>query len=177
MQFSSRMYPAVMTCVYRLYDASGHLLYAGVAYDFDVRFKQHAKEKDWWPLVVRRDITWFDNRFDAMYEESRAIDNEAPIHNEKAGLHPIGLMVLDRRHYDRHGSYETDGELVVSSFWKERIIRDVEASHAVAVVAVEARETGVLISMRDYLAACEALGEEPRAHTSGVIWDVEDLVG
>lgn len=159
MHFTNRMYPEVMTCVYRLYDNAGRLLYVGVAYDFDTRFKAHAKEKDWWPLVAHRDITWFDNRFDAMYEEARAIENESPIHNDRQGIHPFGLMVFERTYYDLHTSYRNDGDLVVSSFEKERIIRDVIAGRARAVVALEGQDVGVALSWEHYLACREALGE------------------
>ena len=171
------MYPAVPTCVYRLYDALGRLLYVGVACDLDVRMGQHEKEKLWWPQVARRDVSWFATRLLAMYEEARAIRTEGPIHNVRRGLHPIGLMVIDRRRSkDGSGSYHDDGQLIVSRFDKALIAREVFRGNASALVAVEARPAGMLMSFGDYQASCEAMGEIPALDTACQI-ELEEIVG
>jgi predicted GIY-YIG superfamily endonuclease len=176
-QFVSRSYPVVPTCVYRLYDAEGSLLYVGVASDLEVRFKDHAKEKAWWPLVARREITWFDSRLDAMYEESRAIGRESPIHNKRPGIHPIGLMVQRRARTEYRHWHDSDGDLVVSSFGKAYIMRDVAANVADAVVAIDGQARGVIMGLNEYKAACAALGVEPQCSATALVIDVEDLVG
>lgn len=177
MKLVSRSYPVVTTYVYRLYDTEDRLLYVGVANDLDVRLKRHANEKDWWSLVARRDITQFDNRLDAMYEESRAIERESPIHNKRPGLHPIGLMVHRRKPGEYRHWHDTDGELVVSSFGKAFIARDAAANAVDAVVAVDGRARGVLMGVVDYLAACAALGTQPQSQETARVIDIDDLVG
>lgn len=177
MELVGRAYPATSTCTYRLYDSTDRLLYVGVAADFDKRFYQHKRTKKWWPLVAHRDITWFTNRIDAMYEEARAIANEAPQFNEKPGIHPIGLMIVDRFVEQRHGYHVDAREITVSAFGKDSIFRDIGTSHVDAVVAIEAEPVGVVMSMRRYLAACEALGEDPQAHAAGSRIDAADLIG
>lgn len=71
------------TAVYRLFDHSGALLYVGVAFDPDARFKQHKRTKSWWPEVdhARTLIVWFDNRDEAESVELASIREELPVHN------------------------------------------------------------------------------------------------
>lgn len=69
------------TALYRLYDAGGVLLYIGISYRPEVRFEQHAEQKQWWPQVARRDIQWFDDRPTAAVAEAAAIRIEDPEHN------------------------------------------------------------------------------------------------
>jgi predicted GIY-YIG superfamily endonuclease len=159
---TSRAYPEVMTCTYRLYDAAGQLLYVGVAYDFDERFRQHAAEKDWWTQVARRDVIWFCSRFGALYEEARAIEDERPLHNTRRGLHAIGLMVI-RRVGNCHDRFRAlfDGELVVNELDKTRILGDVRGATVHALLAYETRLAGVLVPPEWYARAREALGEGP----------------
>jgi predicted GIY-YIG superfamily endonuclease len=93
---SDPTYPEVMTAVYRLYDAAGQLLYVGVAFDFNKRFKQHATHKTWWPQVARKEVIWFADRLSALTEEAGAIATEGPLHNARRGQSRIGLMVTKR---------------------------------------------------------------------------------
>lgn len=69
------------TALYRLYDAGGTLLYIGISHQPEVRFEQHAGQKEWWPLVARREIEWFDDRPAAGRAEAAAIRAEDPEHN------------------------------------------------------------------------------------------------
>jgi prevent-host-death family protein len=69
------------TALYRLYDKTGTLLYIGISHQPEVRFEQHADQKEWWPLVDRREIAWFDDRPSAALAEAAAIRAEDPEHN------------------------------------------------------------------------------------------------
>jgi predicted GIY-YIG superfamily endonuclease len=69
------------TAHYRLYDATGILLYTGVADNLKARFDDHKAEKPWWPQVARRTVTWYGSRRDALRAEDIAIKTEHPIHN------------------------------------------------------------------------------------------------
>lgn len=74
------------TALYRLYDASGQLLYVGIAANLEVRWRAHAKQQSWWPEVARKQIEWHPDRFEAAAAEVRAIDTEGPLHNVSRGI-------------------------------------------------------------------------------------------
>jgi hypothetical protein len=169
-----------MTCVYRLYDCLGRLLYVGVAYDFDVRFRQHEAKKKWWPLVAYRDVIWFNNRLDALYEESRAIRTESPLHNERPGIHPVGLAVVPRKRsrYETRYAHVDDGELIVSSYDKEQIVREVVLGREQAVLAIEGEPLGVIVDLDWYRRAREAVGLLPFEQDETMRrMDLEEIVG
>lgn len=67
--------------VYRLWDASGVLLYIGSAYEPEVRCKEHRK-KPWWSEVASRTEEWHSNRGTAYTEELKAIAVERSKYNE-----------------------------------------------------------------------------------------------
>lgn len=67
--------------VYRLWDASGELLYIGSAYEPEVRCKEHQK-KPWWPEVASRTEEWHSNRSTAYTEELKAIAVERSKYNK-----------------------------------------------------------------------------------------------
>lgn len=69
------------TALYRLYDEAGALLYIGISHQPEVRFEQHADQKEWWPLVDRREVEWFGDRLTAATAEAAAIRSEDPEHN------------------------------------------------------------------------------------------------
>lgn len=69
------------TDVYRLYDASGTLLYVGIAANGYGRLETHRREKPWWPNVRRVVMSQYDNRWTALYVEACAIRDEQPLHN------------------------------------------------------------------------------------------------
>ncbi len=79
---------AERTAVYWLLDEDEQLLYVGVATDPRVRFKQHQREKPWWPQVAAREIEWFDTRAEALSAEVFAIREDLPIHNETGAQWP-----------------------------------------------------------------------------------------
>lgn len=71
------------TALYRAFDANDKLLYVGITDGVETRFKVHQKNAEWWPLMVRRDIEWFDTRRDAMRAEAAAIVGEGPLYNKQ----------------------------------------------------------------------------------------------
>jgi hypothetical protein len=70
------------TALYRLYDQDGQLLYLGIAHNLATRWRQHSKTQPWWPAVIRKDITWYDNRVTAELREQWAIAAEGPLFNK-----------------------------------------------------------------------------------------------
>lgn len=71
------------SAVYRLFDKGGRLLYVGVTFHPKTRYKQHAAEKTWWPLVDCATVQWFDDRSAAEYAEAVAISTETPAFNDQ----------------------------------------------------------------------------------------------
>jgi hypothetical protein len=82
------------TAVYRLYDKRERLLYAGIAYDTEGRWQEHARDKPWWRDVYWKTIVWHGSRLGAAIEEYCAIRYENPVHNK-------------RRDYDRRLGWES----------------------------------------------------------------------
>jgi hypothetical protein len=70
------------TSLYRHYDASGVLLYVGIAKDPLLRSEQHEAQSNWYRFVDRTDIEWFDTRDLASAAERSAITTERPIFND-----------------------------------------------------------------------------------------------
>mgnify|MGYP003404843917 CR=1 FL=1 len=70
-----------MTGLYRLYSASGVLLYVGIADNIPSRLKQHSKDKPWWPEVTSTAFQQFATRAEAEAAEKAAIQTERPVHN------------------------------------------------------------------------------------------------
>jgi predicted GIY-YIG superfamily endonuclease len=68
---------ADMHPVYRMFGASGQLLYVGVTADLATRLGSHA-EKRWFPLVAEIRLEWFPDRAAAEAAERRAIQREHP---------------------------------------------------------------------------------------------------
>lgn len=69
------------SAVYRFYDADDNLLYIGSSKQLDVRYKDHAKKKPWWPDVHRKTETWYPTRERAYAAERGAIQTERPKYN------------------------------------------------------------------------------------------------
>lgn len=74
--------PARRTAVYRLYDRNQRLLYVGIAHDTKKRWRQHARDKDWWKQVHWYTAAWHNSRLGAAIEEYCAFRYENPIHNK-----------------------------------------------------------------------------------------------
>lgn len=73
---------AVVTDLYRFFDASGRLLYVGISLHAAQRASQHRAEKAWWPKVARMEVERVDgDRSDALAAELAAIQTERPIYN------------------------------------------------------------------------------------------------
>lgn len=71
--------------LYRLFDASGNLLYIGIAADVADRFRHHAREKEWWSEVASHTLERHVNRRVALAVESAAIAREQPRYNVQYG--------------------------------------------------------------------------------------------
>jgi predicted GIY-YIG superfamily endonuclease len=75
--------PERATAIYRLYNRDERLLYAGIAYDVEDRWKEHSRDKPWWPDVRWKTAMWHETRLGAAIEEYCAIRYENPIHNKR----------------------------------------------------------------------------------------------
>lgn len=73
------------TALYRLYDSENQLLYAGIATNPAQRWAMHASTQEWWPDVVMREVEWFATRAEAETAEAKAIADDGPVWNTKAG--------------------------------------------------------------------------------------------
>lgn len=69
------------TALYRLFDAEGRLLYVGIAFNPEARWRDHATEKPWWGNVIERRVEWHETRTGALKAEVAAIKAEAPAYN------------------------------------------------------------------------------------------------
>lgn len=67
--------------VYRFYAPSGALLYVGVTGDPQRRFGYHARKAGWWQEGLRRTVTLYATRDDALDAETEAILAEGPLFN------------------------------------------------------------------------------------------------
>lgn len=77
------------TWVYHAFCQHGSLLYVGVAFDLQRRLKQHRLYKAWWPEVDWIIADLFDNRAEALAQESRVIWHHHPEYN-LIGRNPEG---------------------------------------------------------------------------------------
>ena len=68
------------TALYRLYDDDGVLLYIGIAFSPEARWKDHTR-KPWWHLVAKKAVEWYDTRLLALEAEARAVESERPVYN------------------------------------------------------------------------------------------------
>jgi predicted GIY-YIG superfamily endonuclease len=78
---------ADMQAVYRMFDATGHLLYIGITSDLTRRLGQHA-EKRWFPQVKTISLEWYPTQAAAFVAEQRAIRQERPRMNITGKRHP-----------------------------------------------------------------------------------------
>ncbi|MFD7705663.1 GIY-YIG nuclease family protein [Streptomyces sp. NPDC059786] len=69
------------TALYRLYDDTGRLLYIGITYRPEARWKAHAATKTWWPDVASKVTEWHATRLLAEAAEVAAIKAELPLYN------------------------------------------------------------------------------------------------
>jgi predicted GIY-YIG superfamily endonuclease len=145
-----------MACAYRLYDSTDRLLYAGAADDFDRRWRDHEK-KSWWRDVARKEVIWFDNRLDALYEESRTIALERPVHNRREGISPVGLRLF---RLDRRGQAESfDGALAATRSDKNQAMDAVQRLGAHGWLTFEGEQRALVVPVDWYLEAQRRMGE------------------
>lgn len=69
------------TAIYRLFDSEGRLLYVGISDRPEVRWAEHALDKNWWHLVARKSTDWLPTRSAALAAEAEATKNERPVFN------------------------------------------------------------------------------------------------
>lgn len=138
-----------MTCTYRFRRSDRSLVYVGVTDDLEARLKAHAK-RTWWPEVAATDVIWFDNRLDALYEESRAIAEEAPTYNEREGLSPFGFKPITRCGW----------ETAVTRSDKDALVATLRRKAGAAQVTYYGELTGaVIVSPAWYARAKQRMGE------------------
>jgi predicted GIY-YIG superfamily endonuclease len=80
--------PGKSVAVYRFYDRHEELLYVGISNNPRRRWKQHMKEKAWYPQVRHQTVTWYDSERAARRAESAAIRQERPHFNIVGAIRP-----------------------------------------------------------------------------------------
>lgn len=70
-----------MTCLYRLKNSEGRLLYVGITGNFDARLSQHRREKSWSNEIAAWELEYYATRREAEDAEQKAIKSEHPLHN------------------------------------------------------------------------------------------------
>lgn len=76
------------TALYRFYDAREALLYVGITDDPWRRWREHVREKPWYPQVKHQATTWYDTEREARRAETRAIRTERPRFNIAGAIRP-----------------------------------------------------------------------------------------
>lgn len=94
------------TALYRFYDPQGKLLYVGITNDPWRRWREHVREKPWYPQVKHQAVTWYDAERQARRAETRAIHDERPEFNIAGALKP-----LDRVKFVRETA------MMMAAFW------------------------------------------------------------
>lgn len=84
--------------LYRFYDAHEELLYVGISNDPRRRWKEHAKDKTWYPRVRHQALTWYPGEYDARRAETRAIREERPQFNVVGAIRPVRSRFTIRPH-------------------------------------------------------------------------------
>jgi prevent-host-death family protein len=132
--------------LYRLYDEAGVLLYIGISHQPEARFEQHAKLKEWWPQVARREIQWFDDRPSAATAEADAIRSEDPEHNGTYSPRWDRHTVRDDVTAD--GVREISLSLARPKF--AGLVRSVQEGGEPVVLLEHGRRTAVIVSVDFY---------------------------
>lgn len=81
------------TALYRCFNAEGVLLYIGISRDFGTRWKNEAREFDWWPQVKSQTVYWHDSRTEAEDAERDAIKAERPRHNKQHAVPELVAII------------------------------------------------------------------------------------
>jgi hypothetical protein len=69
------------TWLYRHFDATGTLLYVGIAKSVDRRTEWHRYNSPWFDQVAATEVIWFNTRAEAEIAEAAAIVAECPLFN------------------------------------------------------------------------------------------------
>lgn len=77
---------ALPHAVYRLFDGADDLLYVGMSYDPELRWKSLAATKPWWPKVERKTVEWVGDFPTTRDVEASAIKDERPRYNFQHNL-------------------------------------------------------------------------------------------
>ena len=81
-------------CVYRVYDATGRLLYIGSAKDLEQRMKNHRSLSCWHPLAEHVTAESYPDMASARAAEAAAIRAEQPVFNlAHTGRYPARWLV------------------------------------------------------------------------------------
>jgi predicted GIY-YIG superfamily endonuclease len=96
------------TALYRLFDASGRLLYVGITGNPRVRWLQHASDKPWWPQATQRELEWLATRAEALAAEQQAITEERPLYNCSHALPTLAIEDHERLFADYKQAYEAE---------------------------------------------------------------------
>lgn len=82
--------------LYRFYDATESLLYVGISNDPRRRWKEHARDKAWYPQVRHQALTWYENEPLARRAEDAAIRQERPHFNIAGAVRPARARIALR---------------------------------------------------------------------------------
>lgn len=95
--------------LYRFYDQAGSLLYVGITRNPPARFRDHARDKDWWLDVVDIKLEHYSSRTGLRQAEQAAIIVEHPrynvVHNQKRGRKAHGSPGLFEPQYGNGYKY------------------------------------------------------------------------
>lgn len=142
------------TALYRLYDADETLVYLGIAYDPDVRWYQHSRDKKWWTNVARKTVEWHPDRDTAEAAELAAIRTETPLHNSRGVERPEPAPAL-----------ATDGvqdiPATIARPLLTRLIEQVREDGLVSALTVRGRRRAYVVTPEFYDEAIKARAERP----------------
>lgn len=127
------------TALYRLHDATGAVIYIGIASNPFTRWEQHAADKAWWPDVVTREIEWFPTREEAEDTESAEVNIRSPKWNSR---HHVSLgrdSWKTIRSRDMWGGWEPSTELLA--------MFDLHGEQLLAAAATRDRITAELVTV------------------------------
>lgn len=77
------------TALYRFFDADENLPYVGITDDPWRRWREHVRQKPWYPQVKHQAVTWYETRTAAEIAEQVAIKRERPRFNKAGAVRPI----------------------------------------------------------------------------------------
>lgn len=111
------------TALYRLYDANDALLYLGISFLPEARWKQHHNDKHWAHLVARHTVEWYPSRPAARAAEETATAVEKPLHDSswrktRTGTRPQWLDPEGRKRVES----ELAAEIKQGKHWLGKVL-------------------------------------------------------